>query len=127
MAKTLHHGDRGSNPGTNRLFVCPLDVLNILYCDQPVPCPLMIYNCVARLRVELGVCGGGEVFVCVCGSLVLVVDPALTVAISIKNEDLRIFNEVKKMHYEFELLSFKICTIDIIQPSCQQVRPCDDV
>ena len=33
----LHRGDRGSNPG-NRLFLCPLDVLNVLYCHQSVPC-----------------------------------------------------------------------------------------
>ena len=25
----------------NRLFLCPLDVLNILYCHQPVPCTLV--------------------------------------------------------------------------------------
>ena len=26
---------------SNRLFLCPLDVLNILHCHQPVPCALL--------------------------------------------------------------------------------------
>ena len=56
----FHCGDRGSNPGavkfdianiyvkvpsgSNRLFLCPLDVLHILYCHQPVPCELPGYG-----------------------------------------------------------------------------------
>ena len=45
--------------GSNRLFLCSLDVLNVLYCHQPVP----VTSChVTRLRV--GLRGGGGV-VCV--------------------------------------------------------------
>ena len=39
--------------GSNRLFLCPLDVLYVLYCHQPVPCVLVTSCYVARLRVEL--------------------------------------------------------------------------
>ena len=48
--------------GNNRLFLCPLDVLNVLYYYQPVSCSLVTSCHVARLRVELR---GVYVFVCV--------------------------------------------------------------
>ena len=61
--------------GSNRLFLCPLDVLNIWYCHQPVLCVLVTSCHVARFMAELrGVC------VCVCGSPLLVVASVLVVA-----------------------------------------------
>ena len=80
--------------GSNRLLLCPLDVLNLLYCHQSVPCALVTLCHVARLRVDLrGVCLFVCLFVCVrvcvcvcvCCRPVLVVASALTVAIPIKN------------------------------------------
>ena len=44
---------------STRLFVSPMDVLNVLHCHQPVPCALVTLCHVARLRIELrGVCMG---------------------------------------------------------------------
>ena len=46
----FHCVDQGSDPGhlyikvlfgSNRLFLCPLDVINELYCHQSVPCVLV--------------------------------------------------------------------------------------
>ena len=70
--------------GNNRLFVCLLDVLNILYC-QRVSYTLVTQCHVARLRVELR-------GMCVCGSPVVVVTLALAVANSIKMEIMKIKN-----------------------------------
>ena len=52
--------------GSNRLFPYPLDVLNVLYCHQPVSC---VCVCVCVCVCCLFVC----LFVCVCRSPVLVV------------------------------------------------------
>ena len=42
---------------SNRL--CPLDVLNILYCHQSVPCALVTMSCCqVKGLVEVGVCVG---------------------------------------------------------------------
>ena len=95
----FHSGNRGLNPvravkfdiadlyvkvlsGSNRLFLCPLDVLSVLYCYQPVTNDLMsccqvngrIEGCV-RSCVHVRVCACVHVRVCVCvhGSPVLVV------------------------------------------------------
>ena len=76
---------------SNRLFLSSPDVLNVSCCYQPVPCELVTSCNVARSRVELmGVC----VYVCVCGSPVLVVASAVTVAISIKNEYIKKIDKV---------------------------------
>ena len=65
--------------GSNILFLCPQDVLNVLYCHQPIPCALVTECRVAMLRVE-------SRCVCVRVRPILVVVSGLAVAISIKHK-----------------------------------------
>ena len=83
-ASVCHRGDQDSNPGravkfgianlsikgilsgSNILFLCPLDVLTVLYYHQFVPCAVATQCHVAWLRVAFRVCLCVRVRVWVC-------------------------------------------------------------